>query len=234
MDRLLHDIRIGLRSLRRTPGFVLTAILTLALGIGLSTAVFTVADALLLRRLPVHDQDRLVVLWGESRDRACQLPAWARRRARVERQARSVERVALFPTTVIAGPRPRRRPDLAPPPGAGVRQFLRCARDATHDRPSAAPGGRRQRRGAGGGAELWCLAEVRRRRPRPRATAPDMHDDGVAYTIVGVMPQGLDYPRGTDFWAAGRPLDGSRRQHVASTCRAARAGRDRRQRRATS
>jgi putative ABC transport system permease protein len=42
----------------------------LALGIGLSTAVFTVADALLLRRLPVHDQDRLVVLWGESRDRA--------------------------------------------------------------------------------------------------------------------------------------------------------------------
>lgn len=63
-------IRVALRNLYRTPGFALTAILTLALGIGLSTAVFTVADALLLRRLPVQNQDRLVVLWGETRDRS--------------------------------------------------------------------------------------------------------------------------------------------------------------------
>jgi hypothetical protein len=64
MDTLLQNIRVGVRSLRRTPGFALVAILTLALGIGLSTAVFTVADALLLRRLPVHDQDGLFVLRG--------------------------------------------------------------------------------------------------------------------------------------------------------------------------
>src|SRR5881397_3170860 len=61
-------MRVALRSLRRTPGFALTAILTLALGIGLATAVFTVADALLLRRLPVRDQDRVVVLWGQKSD----------------------------------------------------------------------------------------------------------------------------------------------------------------------
>src|SRR6266508_4933463 len=61
-------MRVTLRSLRRTPGFALTAILTLALGIGLATAVFTVADALLLRRLPVRDQDRVVVLWGQKSD----------------------------------------------------------------------------------------------------------------------------------------------------------------------
>ena len=59
-------MRVALRSLRRTPGFALIAILTLALGIGLATAVFTVADALLLRRLPVQDQDRVVVLWEQK------------------------------------------------------------------------------------------------------------------------------------------------------------------------
>src|ERR1043166_1408530 len=58
------SMRVVLRSLRRTPGFTATAVLTLALGIGLSVAVFTVAEALLLRRLPFREQGRLVVLWG--------------------------------------------------------------------------------------------------------------------------------------------------------------------------
>jgi hypothetical protein len=74
MDTVLQHLRYALRGLRRTPGFVTTAIVTLALGIGLATAVFTVAEALLLRPLPVQDQDRLLVLWGESRDRAFNYP----------------------------------------------------------------------------------------------------------------------------------------------------------------
>ncbi len=78
MDRLLQNLRLGTRSLSRTPGFALTAILTLALGIGLATAVFTVADALLLRRLPVRDQDRLVVLWGQAPDRTYNYPSRSR------------------------------------------------------------------------------------------------------------------------------------------------------------
>src|SRR5947207_5737281 len=65
----MNDVRYAFRTLRTSPGFALTAILTLALGIGLATAVFTVADALLLRRLPVREQDRLVVVWGETPDR---------------------------------------------------------------------------------------------------------------------------------------------------------------------
>jgi len=68
MGGLLTDVRMGIRSLRSTPGFALTAILTLALGIGLATAVFTVADALPLHRLPMQDQDRVVVLWGQKSD----------------------------------------------------------------------------------------------------------------------------------------------------------------------
>src|SRR5437660_10106978 len=65
---MLRDVRYALRTLRNAPQFATVAILTLALGIGLATAVFTVVDALLLRQLPVRDQDRLVVLWGQLPD----------------------------------------------------------------------------------------------------------------------------------------------------------------------
>jgi putative ABC transport system permease protein len=67
MESLLQNIRVGARSLR-TPAFAVTAVLTLALGIGLGTAVFTAADAFPLRPLPVRDQNRVVVLWGATRD----------------------------------------------------------------------------------------------------------------------------------------------------------------------
>jgi predicted permease len=62
LDKLWRDLRFGLRSLRQTPGFAVTAILTLALGIGANTAVFSVMNAVLLKSLPVSDPDRLVYL----------------------------------------------------------------------------------------------------------------------------------------------------------------------------
>src|ERR1051326_877605 len=68
------SMRVVLRSLRRTPGFTATAVLTLALGIGLSVAVFTVAEALLLRRLPFRDEGALGVLWGLGADRVFEAP----------------------------------------------------------------------------------------------------------------------------------------------------------------
>jgi len=94
---LVQDIRFAVRSFRRTPGFTLLAIVTLALGIAGTTSIFSVADAVLLRPLNLHDSDRLVSLWVTE-------PAADEWRSVVsgatvldwETQARSFESMAAF------------------------------------------------------------------------------------------------------------------------------------------
>jgi predicted permease len=63
LDALGRDAGYGLRIMRRNPGFAAMAVITLALGIGATTAVFSLVNAVLLRALPYHDPDRLVFLW---------------------------------------------------------------------------------------------------------------------------------------------------------------------------
>src|SRR5688572_4772510 len=69
MESVLRDVLFAFRGLRRQPAFAVTAVLTIALGIGATSAIFSVVNAVLLRPLPYNDAARLGTIWSDLRNR---------------------------------------------------------------------------------------------------------------------------------------------------------------------
>lgn len=110
VERLKQDTAYAFRGMRRSPAFTITAALSLALGIGANTAIFSIVNAVLLRPLPYRQPDRLVMLWEQGRqaDQNFVSPAdfqdW-------RTQSRSFDRLAAFIHTtfsITGGDRPER------------------------------------------------------------------------------------------------------------------------------
>ena len=202
MEWWIESTRAAFRSLCRTPGFAVTAVSTLALGIGLSVAVFTVAEALLLRKLPYRDQDRLVVLWGQPADRSFAAWPFELTYAREFARGSSLERAAFFayegawPQAIRDGERMTRLRqalvsgdffavlDAAPIRG----RALRPGDDVVGAPPVVVLSHGAWQRHFGGSDDAVGRQIL-------------LHGNSKAYTIVGVMPLGFDYPAGTDYWA---------------------------------
>src|SRR5580692_10754679 len=100
LEQAARDIRYAVRQLRKSPGFALTAILTLALGIGSATSVFSVVDAVLLKPFAFRDPDRLVVMRevieDPSRGERSATPDNYRHFMRLKKDAATVEDAAIF------------------------------------------------------------------------------------------------------------------------------------------
>jgi hypothetical protein len=76
MTILARDVRYSLRAIRRSPLFASVAILSLALGIGANTAIFTLMDQLMLRKLPIRNPDQLVVLYQTGAHNGSNMGRW--------------------------------------------------------------------------------------------------------------------------------------------------------------
>ena len=166
LEDLAQDIRYGTRVFRRHPSFTITAVLSLALGIGANTAIFTLVDAAMLKPLPVQEPGRLVELLTNSSMRAratAQTPFPTKRSCTSDRTRRPLTSSRAIETDffVAVG---------NTPPEHSVGQYV--TGDFFHDagRPRRSgrtidPSDDRRRRGIDCRAELSILAAAFRQRP---------------------------------------------------------------------
>jgi putative ABC transport system permease protein len=193
-ETFVQDARFGLRSLARSPGFAATAVGALALGIGASSAIFSVVDAVLLRPLPYADADRLVAVLhrGVNPVAPANFLDWRAASSTFD----GLGAAESWAPNLTGGERPEKidalqvTADLLPL--LGVAPQLGRLFTAGADQP-----GREHEVVLGD--RLW---------QRRFAGAPDVVGrritlDGESYSVVGVMPRGFEFP---PFWATGAEL----------------------------
>jgi putative ABC transport system permease protein len=215
MQFFWQDLRYGFRTLLRSPGFCAVAILALALGIGPNTAIFTMVNAVLLKPLPVPEPDRVVMIWGTMlKSGFDQLPVSAADYLEWKRQARSFDEMAAafaipeYGLNVSGVGEPERLPAATASkeflPALGIKPIVGRNFLPEEDRPGGAP------------AVLISHAYWQRRfHSDPSAVGRTLTVDGVARTIIGVVPHELGELVAADLWlpTAIDPNSIERRNH---------------------
>ena len=188
MSGSLQAVRFAARQLKKSPGFTMTAVLTLALGIGATTAVFSLVEGILLRPLPFHRPDRLVML-GDHLGNGVNTPVTAREIGIYSRATRAYSSLGGYIETgfeLSGGETPQQVnaarftagvfPTLGVNPVLG-RVFTREEEDAKE--PLAVIS-----------YALW----VNRYERDPRVLGSSITLDRRSFTIIGVMPRNFEFP----------------------------------------
>jgi predicted permease len=183
LESLLQDVRFGLRMLRKSPGFTWVAVLTLGLGIGANTAIFSVVNAVLLRPLPYPDAKRLAIIWS-SWGKESRGPASGPELVYFRQRNRAFEEVAGIWVTsgAITG---NAEPEQVRW-GLVTANFLSLLVEKPQLGRLFAPGDDR-----GGGAPLMILADGLWRRQfgaNPGIVGNTVRFSGGNFTVVGVLP----------------------------------------------
>ncbi|HSR41087.1 MAG TPA: ABC transporter permease, partial [Longimicrobiales bacterium] len=214
LDTLLHDLRHALRTLVRNRGFTAVVVLTLAVGIGATTAIFTVVNGVLLRPLPFPEPDRLVIVWqndratGTTREAASTADYWDFRE-----RSRSFSELAMYSGGSVTLTR-----DEGEPRRLAAAVVSHTLDDVLGIRPVVGRGiaPEEDRPGAGRVAllshRLW-RAEFE---ADPEVSGRTVRVDDEPVTVIGVLPEGLDFPDAeTDLWLPIRetPATAVRERH---------------------
>lgn len=201
MDTLLQDLRYAIRRLLKSPGFTVVVVLTLALGLGAGTAMFSVADALLLRDLPVREQERIVVLHSELREDASvvaipfvDVEAF-RENASTLQSVAGVQYDGAWPSPMLDGD------EIFPATTAAVTSSYFEVLGA----PAAAGRLLRDADGASGADPVAVISyDLWRTRygfdPGVVGRTLRSATSGRPLTIVGVVPEGFEFPASTELW----------------------------------
>ena len=195
LSSLWRDCRLAVRVLRARPAFTAVAVLTLALGLGANTAIFSVVHAVLLRPLPFHEPDRLVFLWSTSPDRPAENLTPGRLVDFADR-AQSFESFAGFAhrsVTLTGGGAPERLSSVS----VGSSFFDALGVEAMH--------GRVFRKGAGGQRVVVLSHRVWTRlfHSDPAIVGGSITLNGMPHTVTGVMPDTFTWPTVATVAASG-------------------------------
>jgi putative ABC transport system permease protein len=195
METLLKDIRYGIRGLLKRPAFTAIAVITLALGIGANTAIFSVVNAVLLRPLPFHDPGQLVTLWERNPKQGYeQNPPAAGNYVDWREQNRVFAQMAIYAPSrnfnLSLGDQPERISGAAVSSSLFELLGVSAVQGRTFSSEEEQPGNDQV---ALISHSLWQRHFAADLNPVGRTITLDSKP----YTIVGVMPEGFQFPGGS-------------------------------------